>query len=81
MTKKVINQKVQVSAITFNKQFEAVPRRIEFEGRTLTFLDAGIRLLIRSNGHITRLWDMFDGESQYRLRQQGSDWTLVTISH
>lgn len=80
MKKKIINQKVHISAVTFNRQFEPVPRRIEYEGRTLTFLDAGIRLLVTRGGHITRLWDMFDGEAQYRLAQQGSDWTLVTIS-
>ncbi|MFZ1812684.1 MAG: hypothetical protein WAU02_04200 [Candidatus Saccharimonadales bacterium] len=80
MTKKVINQPVQVSAVTFDRHFEEVPRRIEFEGRTLTFLDAGIRLLVQKGGQITRLWDMCDGEAQYRLRRDNSEWTLVAIS-
>ncbi|MFZ2494596.1 MAG: hypothetical protein WAW60_02375 [Candidatus Saccharimonadales bacterium] len=80
MTKKVINQKVAVSAVTFNRHFEEVPRRIEFEGRTLTFISSGIRYLIKQNGHLIRMWDLFDGEAEYRLRQQGNDWTLVTIS-
>ena len=81
MTKKVINQKVQVSAVTFNRHFDEVPRRIEFEGRTLTFISSGIRFLIRNNGHITRLFDMSDGVAEYRLRRDERDWTLVTISH
>ncbi|MFZ1458544.1 MAG: hypothetical protein WAT17_01570 [Candidatus Saccharimonadales bacterium] len=80
MTKKIINQTVQVSAVTFDRHFEPVPRRIEFEGRTLTFISEGIRLLIKSNGHMTRLWDMFDGEAHYRLRHDDSAWTLMTIS-
>ncbi|MBP7760826.1 MAG: hypothetical protein WBB39_02950 [Candidatus Saccharimonadales bacterium] len=80
MTKKTINQPVHVSAVTFDRQFEPVPRRIEFEGRTLTFISQGIRLLIKSNGHMTRLWDMCDGEAYYRLRRDDGAWTLVTIS-
>lgn len=78
--KTTINKTVHVSAVTFNRQFEPVPRRIEFEGRTLTFISQGIRLLIKSNGHMTRLWDMFDGEAHYRLRHDDSAWTLVAIS-
>ncbi len=81
MTKKIINQPVQVSAVTFDRYFEPMPRRIEFEGRTLTFISSGIRMLVTSNGRITRLWDMFDGEAEYRLRHDDSSaWTLVTIS-
>lgn len=80
MTKTIINQPVQVSAVTFGRQFEPIPRRIEFEGRTLTFIGAGIRFLIKNNGHITRLFDMTDGTAHYRLRHSESDWTLVAIS-
>ena len=67
MTKKIVNQPVQVSAVTFDRQFEPVPRRIEFEGRTLTFISSGIRYLIRQNGHLIRMVDMVDGEAEYRL--------------
>jgi len=80
MTKTVINKPVQVSAVTFNNRFEPMPRRIEFEGRTLTFISDGIRFLIKNNGHITRLFDMSDGAAEYRLRQEDSNWTLVAIS-
>lgn len=80
MTRKIINQKIAVSAVTFNSQFEPIPRRIEFEGRTLTFIGAGLRYLIRQNGAVTRLFDMSDGQARYRLRQDDSAWTLVAIS-
>ena len=80
MTKTVINKPVQVSAVTFSRQFEPMPRRIEFEGRTLTFIGEGIRFLIKNNGHITRLFDMSDGSAEYRLRQEDQNWTLVAIS-
>lgn len=80
MTKTVINKPVSISAVTFSSRFEPMPRRIEFEGKTLTFIGEGIRFLIKNNGHITRLFDMSDGAAQYRLRQEDSNWTLVTIS-
>ena len=80
MTKTTINKQVNVSAVTFNRRFEPMPRRIEFEGRTLTFIGAGIRFLIKQNGHITRLFDMSDGSAYYRLRQDDSSWTLIAIS-
>lgn len=80
MTKTTINKPVAVSAVTFNRQFEPIPRRIEFEGRTLTFIGAGLRYLIKQNGAVTRLFDMSDGHAEYRLRQDDAAWTLVTIS-
>lgn len=80
MTKTTINKKVAVSAVTFNRQFDPIPRRIEFEGRSLTFINNGIRFLIKNNGRVTRLFDMSDGTAQYRLRCENQEWTLLTIS-
>lgn len=80
MTKKHINLPVEVTSVSFNKDFEPVPRRIEFEGRTLTFISSGIRLLIKNNGVATRLFDMSDGEANYRLRHDESAWTLMSIT-
>lgn len=80
MTKTIINKPVSVSAVTFGKEFEPVPRRIEFEGKTLTFIGEGLRYLIRNNGVVTRLFDMSDGEAEYRLRHDNTNWTLVAIS-
>lgn len=79
MKKQIINQPVQVSAVTFDRQFEPVPKRIEFEGRSLTFISAGIRYLIRRGDVETRLFDMSDGEAEYRLRRDTSGWTLVQL--
>lgn len=78
--KTFINQPINVTGFRFNKQFDTVPSRIEFQGRTLHFLDAGIRYLIKHNGHITQLFDMSDGEASYRLRHENTAWTLVAIS-
>ncbi len=80
MTKTIINKPVEVSAVRFSEHFEPIPRRIEFEGRTLTFIGAGLRFLINRDGVITRLFDMSDGTAEYRLRQENAAWTLVAIS-
>lgn len=82
MNTQVINQDVNVTAIRFNRQFDPIPKRIEFGGRAINFIDEGIRLSIKSGGSLTRLFDMSDGESHFRLRHaagQGS-WRLVSIT-
>lgn len=82
MTKTFINEPVEVTAMTFTKQFEPIPRRIEFHGRTLTFLGSGMRYLVKKGENMVRLCDMTDGEASYRLRRDGLDgtWRLVTIT-
>lgn len=82
MTRTLINQPIDVTAVRFNNKFEPVPRRIEFQGRTLTFIGSAIRYCIQRDGHTTRMLDMSDGEAWYRLRREGrpNTWTLVAIS-
>ncbi len=81
-TTQVINQNVAVTAIRFGRKFEPIPQRIEFGGRSINFVDEGIRIAIKSGQHLTRLFDMSDGRSQFRLRQAAgeSNWQLVSIS-
>ena len=79
--KEIINQEINVTAIRFTRQFDPIPKRIEFGGRAINFVDEGIRLSIKSGGRLTRLFDMSDGESLFRLRQaHGQGWRLVSIS-
>ena len=82
MTKTFINEPVEVTAITFTKQFEPIPRRIEYQGRSLTFLGDGMRFLIRKGENVVRLCDMTDGEASYRLRSDSLNgtWRLVAIT-
>lgn len=78
MMKKEVNKKVNVTAVWFDKDCEAVPKRIEFEGRSYTFVDRGLRYCIKHGEQITRLFDLSDGESQFRLKNEGSDkWNLL----
>lgn len=79
MTKQSINKDVAVTAVWFDKDCEQVPKRIEFEGRSYTFIDRGLRYCITHGEHMTRLFDLTDGESHFRLKnEQGSStWNLL----
>jgi len=82
MTKKFINQDVAVTAVSFRKNFETVPQRIEYRGVTYSFVGAGMRYLVSSGERKTRLFDMTDGSTKFRLRNESgaSNWTLVAIT-
>lgn len=82
MKTELINQEVNVTAIRFTRQFDPIPKRIEFGGRAINFIDEGIRLSIKRGENLTRLFDMSDGESNFRLRQATGQhgWKLVSIS-
>lgn len=82
MSKQVIERPIDVTAVKFDRDFNPIPARIEFEGHSYTFIDCGIRYLIHHGERIVRLFDMSDGENKYRLRQdsEAGDWQLVTIS-
>jgi len=78
---KTINSPVAVTAIGFGRDLRAYPRRIEFEGRSYSFIDAGLRTVIKKGERIAQILTMTDGDEQFRLRSdnQGSSWTLLSI--
>lgn len=82
MNTQVINQNINVTAVRFGRKFEPIPQRIEFGGRSIHFVDDGICIAIKSGQHVTRLFNMSDGFSHFRLRQATgeSSWQLVSIS-
>jgi len=77
----MINAQVNVTAVRFRADLETVPSRIEYGGRSYTFVDSGIRYLIRRGEHMVRLLDMSDGHSKFRLRYEDelSGWQLLSI--
>ena len=81
MSKQIINEEITVTAVSFRRNFDAIPSRIEYKGRAYTFRDAGIRYLIKSGDRISQLFDMTDGTSNFRLRHDSgaTGWTLVTM--
>jgi len=76
-----INQKVVVSAVTFDRALETVPRRMEYRGTTYHFVEAGLKCLVRSGERMVRIITMSDGANDYRLRQDSGEygWTLLSI--
>lgn len=59
---------------------EGYPRRMVYEGREYSFTDGGLRYLIRRGQELIKLFDVSDGQRQYRLRlDQANHWTLVNI--
>ena len=78
----LINENVNVTAVRFRQDLETVPHRIEYGGRSYTFVDSGMRYLIRRGEHMVRLLDMSDGHSKFRLRYDDelSGWKLLSIA-
>ena len=74
-----INSPVDVTAIGFGRGMRAYPRRIEFEGTTYDFIDAGLRTVIRSGEKISQIFTMTDGRQNYRLKSEGNSWTLLSV--
>lgn len=75
-----INSPVDVTALGFGRDMHPYPRRIEFEGTSYNFIDAGLRTVIRSGEKIAQIFTMTDGANDYRLRADGSSWTLLSMT-
>ncbi len=73
-----INQTVNVSAFYFRgqKALRSYPREIELGSERFTFND-GLQYVVQRGRHVVKLFDMTDGHTTYRLRQEDDIWTLV----
>jgi hypothetical protein len=77
-----VNEQVQVTVMGFKKDLAAYPRRMEYQGATYDFLDAGLRCLVRHGGRIAEILTLSDGRNNFRLRSDnhGGNWTLLSIT-
>ncbi len=82
MNRNNINEQVTVTAMGFKKDLAVYPRRIEYQGSTYDFIDAGLRCLVRQGGRIAEILTLTDGSANFRLRSdnRGSSWTLLSIT-
>lgn len=73
-----INQIINVTAFYFanGRNFKSYPRQIEFGNTRCTFTD-GIQYIVQQGERAIKLFDMTDGRTTYRLRQEEGSWTLV----
>jgi len=79
-----INQEVAVPEFYFqraNRQLKSYPRRMEFNGREYAFMN-GLRLLVHKGSQLLEIFDMTDGQRDYRLAFDNAarSWTLVDIT-
>jgi hypothetical protein len=74
----MINKEVEVNGFYFaqGRNFKSYPRQITFGNQRLTFND-GLQMLVKKGGEIIRLFDMTDGRTNYRLRNEDNRWILV----
>lgn len=79
--KTTINTPVAITAMEFGRDMRAIPRRMEYAGRTYDFVDSGLRTVIRSGERMAQVLTMSDGQSDIRLRSDnhGGSWTLLSI--
>ncbi|MGC1177421.1 MAG: hypothetical protein WA843_05105 [Candidatus Saccharimonadales bacterium] len=77
------DQNIEITSVYFRnnpakQRFESYPRRMVYDGREYTFMESGIRYLVQKGQQLVKLFDMSDGQTQYRLRvDETNHWTLV----
>ncbi len=77
------NQEVEITSVYFRnnpaeQRFESFPKRMVLEGREYNFLEDGLRYLVKRGQDLVKLFDVSDGQVQYRLKLDAANhWTLV----
>lgn len=79
-TYKSINSPVAVTALGFGRNMRTYPRRMEFEGATYNFIDAGLRTIVHSGERVAHIFTMTDGARDYRLRSDSGRWMLLGMT-
>jgi len=80
--KNLLNTPVNILSMGFGRNLRAIPRRMEFNGRQIDFVDNGLSTTIKQGDHIAQILAMTDGEHTFRLRSDnhGGSWTLLSIA-
>jgi hypothetical protein len=78
----LFNIPVIVLRMGFGRDMRAIPRRMEWNGRAIDFIDNGLRTTIKSGGRISQVLALSDGEQTFHLRSDnsGGSWTLIGIN-
>lgn len=72
-----INQIVNVNSFYFSpREMKAFPKSIEFGTTRYTF-EEGLQYLVSKGERLVKLFDMTDGKTQYRLKLEDDQWTLL----
>jgi hypothetical protein len=71
---------ISVTAFRFTRQFETIPRRIEFDGISYNLTDAYKKVTVTSDDGAETIFDVSDGSHAFRLRQHLLSWRLISMS-
>ena len=73
------DQYVNVTSFYFRNS-RVFPRRVEFDGEQLNFLETGLRCLVQKGQDFIQIFNMSDGKKLYRLSfEPGSrTWKLLS---
>lgn len=85
--RRVINKEVSVTGLYFrsarpdDRHIKGYPKRMEYEGREYTFVESGLRYLVRKGQELIEIFDMTDGRRDYRLKFDTTAhvWTLIGV--
>lgn len=79
---KTFNTPVTILSMGFGRNLRAIPRRMEFEGRAVDFIDSGLRTTVRRGSNISMIFALSDGMQTFHLRSDnhGGTWTLIGIN-
>ena len=80
----LINKDVSIVAYYFrgNNQPKCFPKRMELNGKQVTFTETGLRHPTHKGQRMVHIFDMTDGSADYRLEfdAESLGWKLVYIS-
>lgn len=87
ITRQLVNEEVNVTGLYFrpvpkdNRHIKGYPKRMEYQGREYTFIESGLRYLIKKGQQLIEVFDMTDGTSDFRLKfdAEAHVWTLVGV--
>lgn len=80
-----INKDVSIVAYYFHNRgnrLKCFPKKMEYEGKSVIFTETGLRHPTKKGRRMVHVFDMTDGEADYRLEfdAEGLTWTLVSIT-
>lgn len=81
-----INKEVNVSAVYFKNRggsTSSFPKRMELDGQEYTFLESGLQMLVGRGRSLVKLFEMSDGERNFRLAFDTGEhtWRLVGMTN
>jgi hypothetical protein len=85
--RRLVNEEVNITSMYFraakpnDRSLKGYPKRMEYEGREYTFMESGLRYLLRKGAQLFEVFDMTDGQRAFRLKfdPEQHSWTLVGV--